>query len=753
MYNKIIKILSVLIIIFQFSFLPGLSLEAGMDSRFKLFAFLFLLLLLFSFYFLRVFHKEELVVNKSAISISLFIFLLVVFVSSLFSLDKSMSFLGAEIDIGYAFSYLSGLFLFFYFLINYYNNKESVSLLLRTFLYAYTTVLAFSYFVFIAYFFKFSFLTQIERALFLMTGSFRDLALYIAVVSVFIFAVSINKVGAKMLFPNHNAKKFLRFILFFSILQLIIMNFLPAWICLVTGMVFVLFAYYIINKVSGWEVVSGKQMFKKTFYLFLAVFFLILNLSFLSNRIFERQLDRDLKLGYARSLQITTASLREKPFLGNGGETFSYVFSKHRPQSMNDNEMWNLRYRRSASYFLEMAVSFGVFGIGTYLILIFFILKGVIGSLNFAVNKYRNGGNIEKLGIFLGILGTIFSLIVSNFVYSANMMLLFLLFLFLTFLFIYNKSFQIPSKTLNHFELIKKKEKPLYFNLFIASFLVAIISLLAFSVINFKIVLAGIYYNNFPATEDRLRQIVSLNDYDEKYLLDLLNFYRTRISANIDLAESENLQNEIIEDYRRLENITSLIISRKPHVSIIERVAKIYLDLEAYVPGSYRFAIEYFLLANELEPSNPVLMNSLARAYTAGEDSSAAKKYFKKAFELKSDYYEAKFNLAKLLLDENEREEAIVLFEELIKNQYNTQESFYALGKIYFNNGNYGKAIENFEQVILMSPNHSNALYSIALAYEEIEDKDIALHYLKRVQVLNPDNTEINEKIETLSGL
>lgn len=751
MYNQVIKFLFRAIIITGFLFLPVESTVAGMDTSFKLFVFSSLVVVLLFFYFLRVIHKSEVVINKSPITVAIVTFLIFVLVSSIFSIDKPLSIFGSGVDMGFTFSYTLFLTIFFIILITHYKTKDNISYIVRMLLYSHSALIAFCYFIFFAYLFNFSFTPFLESVLRLSIGSFNDLAMYISLVSVFIFAVSINKVATKLLFPGRNPRKFLRVLLFFSFAILVLINFLPSWICLFVGFSFILFLYKLINLKSSWEVVENKYIIRKMFYLFLVVFFLILNLSTISNQIFSRQLHKSLLLPLGESIAITSKAVEEKPFIGNGGETFRYVFSKYRGAEMNMRDAWNLRFRRSATYFLEMLSSFGILGTLAFLVLMGLVLASIVNTVSFILKKYSKGGNISQLGILVGIIAVLLVSILSFFVYSANYLLIFFFYLFLALFFVYSRSLEIENKLVNNFAVIEKESRGKLFIAFVAKLFILIFVLTILTAFNFKIVAAAWSYDSLNLTEGRLKRIIMIDSYNHFYKLKLAEFYKNQIVSEASLPESERDTEKIAKYFRELEMLSSVLAKQNSSSVVVqESVAQIYYTLETYIPGSYRLAIEFFLRATELEPSNPVILHHLGLSYLAGEDFINAEKYFRESLQEKPDYSAAKYSLSELLSKLNRPEEAITLYTELLNEQYQTTDVYFALGQLYFNNGKMDQAISNFEKVLLRSPNHSNALYSMALAYEKKENTQRERYYLEKVLELNPGAVEIKAKLDSL---
>ena len=181
-----------------------------------------------------------------------------------------------------------------------------------------------------------------------------------------------------------------------------------------------------------------------------------------------------------------------------------------------------------------------------------------------------------------------------------------------------------------------------------------------------------------------------------------------------------------------------------------ETLGVIYRDIGPLTLGSEAWAVKYFADALTLEPTNPVLATELAKAYLNNNDPVEAEKYFRRALGLKSDYYEAKFGLAKAYLKGKRDNQALTLLNELAREVYDT-EVFYELGRFYYNHGEIEKAMERFKLVLSLSPKHANSLYSLAVAYEAKGNPGEALKYYRQVLELNPGNKEVEKKIRELS--
>ena len=119
--------------------------------------------------------------------------------------------------------------------------------------------------------------------------------------------------------------------------------------------------------------------------------------------------------------------------------------------------------------------------------------------------------------------------------------------------------------------------------------------------------------------------------------------------------------------------------------------------------------------------------------------------------ELKNNYHEADFGLARLYGQQGKTDEALEILDELSKI-YKDERIYYEQGRLYYNQGEIDKALDRFLKVVEINPIHSNALYSIGLALELKGEEKLALEYFKRVLELNPDSLEVKKKVEEMEG-
>ena len=95
-------------------------------------------------------------------------------------------------------------------------------------------------------------------------------------------------------------------------------------------------------------------------------------------------------------------------------------------------------------------------------------------------------------------------------------------------------------------------------------------------------------------------------------------------------------------------------------------------------------------------------------------------------------------------------EEAIRQIETLANTYSLNVEVLFQLGRLYFNANRVDDAILQFQAVTILMPNHSNAHYSLGVAYQKKGQTSKAIQEFEKVLELNPENQDVQEKLEQL---
>jgi tetratricopeptide (TPR) repeat protein len=559
-----------------------------------------------------------------------------------------------------------------------------------------------------------------------------------------------------LVFQDWNDKKIwqnliLFILLLFSWLLLIAFNSNPAWwSMLIAGLM--VFSIYLLKTTNTKEKYRPFS-FYKIFWLILPI---ILPCVFLLNPNTTSELpsglDKAPVLDHNTSWQITYESLKSNALLGSGPGTFNNLFSLYRSKEFNNSSAWQYRFNRASSYISELISTSGALAAVSYLFLLGLIYYLVLIFFSLA------WGRRKERGFYLGIVGALLTLITGQFLYPASTTLQFLFWVLLALLVVYwrelylDKSRGINTSFFKEIKINLKENLKLKTIIYIFSFLFFSFWILI-SVWSIKIWIADYYFKYSNHQEKKLIRATRLNPSQMQYKTSLAKFYLNKVKSltSVPLA---NQNRQAVQEAIDLAVITARgAVDIAPYSTIAqETLGMIYRDISPLAQGSEPWAAKAFQEAIKSEPTNPVLYTELGKIYLAMGENDNAITTLLKAKELKEDYYEAQFNLARAYARTNDFNKAINFLKDLIQ-EYKSPDVYFELGRLLYNQGDIDGAIIQFRQAITTSPNHSNSLYSLGLAYEAKGETEEALKYFLKALDLNPGNNEIIQKIEAIRNL
>ncbi|MFH1822923.1 MAG: tetratricopeptide repeat protein [Patescibacteria group bacterium] len=686
-------------------------------------------------------EKKPIVLKTSLLDLPIIVFLLVTFLATLFSIDRYYSFFGQLGNFSQAYLVIFSFILFYFFIINFQILKNDlfkikIISLIKLLIYSYSITLA------IIYLAIGGFWEKIIRAKIILTSPFLN-AEGLSLEAFAVFSVVMISLMFGLLFfykweSNSNRLKFfIKIILFFSILLLMLVNSATVWCGLLfLSLILILFLRLASNQPEE-RGLGIKKYFWPSLIIVFSCFFLFFNQFDIYESLTGDNLTYEVRPSFITSAEVTYNTLKDNLAIGTGPGTFNYDYSLYRDIGLNNSPYWQFRFNQARSFILDLFSTIGVLGILSYLLIIgLFIYLTII---YFRKYFYKNKENKITLVLLLAI----YSLIFFQFSYLLTLPLLFLFWLLFGLII---KSWQEDGLPLIKERKIDIKEKKIIFQLIFFFIILIFSSYLILIGYGLKFALAE-YYARTNKIED-LERAVNLNSYYANYQINLAKLYFNRVEMEMYKPISFRDNNFIKDQVDKSLNWARLAVNTRPNlVTTQEALGMIYRDIKYLTSGSEFWAVQAFSEALKLEPSNPVLATELGKAYLSANMLSEAKHSFKRAIDLKADYSEAEFNLARVFIKEKNEAEAIKLLTELT-SKYNDPEINYELGRAYYNLGEIENSILWFYKVIDIDPLHANALYSLGLAYELIGEDDEALVYFKKVLEMNPDNIDLRKKVE-----
>jgi tetratricopeptide (TPR) repeat protein len=739
-----------LIVVTPLFFLPWSASKLGMDNFNKLYLLWLIVPILFFLKFYNDYRQKNLSLVKTILTWPILLFVLVMLIASLVSINKFASFWGGAGTVSSPFLALVIFVLFFFFNINYFRTSQSINLI-KCLLFSYIIVLVGAVMAFLGLVSRLAIFTNYFQ---LAAGSLAELGIYVAVMSVLLLSILLANNWEYGLQLTKWQTRLIKICLALSLFLLVIINLPAAWASLLAGTLFVGCALFLIKRQEKKLKIGEQFVIKKIFWpiLFLAisVIYLGVDLFLFDSSITTRSFVQNLRLDYTNAGQVTWQAIKHKPLLGYGPESFTDVNSLWRDPNLNSTEFWNLRFTSSPSYLLEVIITGGLLGAISYLSIIatfIFLLIRLIKKLNGAYQQP------EKMLPVIMFAALTLSLIVGQLIFAVNMVLLFLFWLCLSLFaagFIEvsgdKKTLAISGNKLK--TQIMAAVAPILFLLWIL-----------FLAVSAKYWLANSYYQRSAAltakNQDKaigsLETAVKLNPYQYFYATSLAHLYLNRGLAEIESLKKGqgNLQNMQTDFESSLKSGLLAVNDAPDSVVPYETLGGIYRDLGKYLSNANQLAILNFTKAASLEPTNPVLLTEIGKIYSSSNQIDQASAVLQRAVALKDDYYDAKFNLAKVDNEQGKFGEALAMLDDL-ENKYDPTQVYYEEGRVFYNQQNYGQSIDRFHQALTISPNYANALYSLGLAFTATGDNQQALYYFKKVSQLDPQNAEVKKKIEEL---
>ncbi len=685
--------------------------------------------------------QGEIRFKRTPLDLPIIIFLLLTLASSIASLDKFSSFFGYYGGFSDAWLGLFSLVLFYFIITNFSQSRNfKLKKLVKLFLISASLAIAIGL---AAIFGLVDKLINTGNGIF-SSSSFNTLGGSLDSLAIFCSLTIIVSAGWLVSGLSNNFKKYeswlIRSLLILALVSLLLINFWPSWYALLGGNLLII----ILSILKSSLKYNGKliKIILPLLLFLIAILFIIFPKINLTKVIFDQSLPHEINLDFRSGREVLLKVLTNQPMLGSGPGTFAYDFSLYRPAAFNYSNFWQIRFDKNGSYFMEILTGGGILAMLSYLLIIsLFIYLNII-----FIRKYFE--QLPDDNLLIVLLPAFFSILIVQLLYHNNTILWFLFWFFLAL--IMSGWSMVNPKIFPEFKFVLPKDVIKSKSIILAVFLL-IIGWFVLAGWEIKFWLADVYYAKAAGRENYLIKAAELSPYRYNYRVSLAKYYLSQAQSETLIAgRKKNYQ--LIHDYidQSINQAVAAQAANPKSVVTQETLGMIYRDIRLLTQDSEPWAIKSFNQALELEPTNPVLTCELAKAYLNNGDVAEAGTYFNKALELKSDYYDAEFGLAKVYLQNKKDSLAIDLLNQLAAVVIDP-EIYYEQGRYYFNHGEIDRAIEKFKQALRISPDYANADYSLALAYQNKGDQAQALYYFKKVLELNPEDSDVIRRVEELS--
>lgn len=706
--------------------------------------------------------EEKISINFSWHNLPAVIFVLAVSLSTLFSAYKYASFWGWPLAVAPSLLTVLVLVLFYFLILHLFRKPEEVFGLIFILMISSLVVSFFSLFqVFGKFALPFDFAKSNS---FNTIGSANSLAIFIA---------TILPLAASLIFISKSRllKSLVWLLLAISLILLLAVNFQTAWLVLLMSSSIIL-----VFGISRREMFNLSWLFLPMLFLALALFALVMKASIFP----AAALPTEVSPSLSASFKIAWETLKDfkPPFswlFGSGPGTFVYDYSKYKSLEINQTVFWATRFSSGSSEIIDRLATTGIFGFLSFLAV---IGAGIFTGFKAIVSKEARKDNLVWI-IMIGVLASFVGSVIGLLFYPSNLSLIFLFWLLVALIFSLvgskTKTFNLQAAS----EPVKGGAPWMTVGVSFVFITVLIVSMFIFFVqgqrffaeTNYMKALVSVQKADNNAAVEHLSTAIRLtNGKQDNYWRDLSQVYLFRINEELqkkDLTQEQMSQN--------VSNLISLLVeSAKSSTDSSPKNAAnwtirgyVYNNIMPLITGSDEWAIKAYEEAAKLDPKNPSIYTALGQVYAARADSlgqdkekaserqdalNSAKENLQKALDLKSDYAQARFQLAMIDIRENKAKDAITKLEETKAiAPFDTGLGF-QLGLIYQADNQKNKAQAEFERVIALDANYANARYFLGLIYDGKGEKQKAIEQFEKVAELNLDNDLIKGILENLKA-
>jgi len=753
--EKTIKVLIYLmVILIPLWFLPSTVNAVDFNKQALMVLLVVVTLIL---WLVKILSKGEIKWKSNNLNIVIGIFLVIYILATVFSLRPYNSLIGWTTHLsGALVNVLSFLALYLLIINNFKGVKETFGLLFSFLISAGVVTLVGLLQIWEAFIFPWDFA---KLTSFNTIGTVNTLG---------IFSATILTLTTALLFviKRSDIKIFFLILGLLNLIILLSLNFWILWLVLGIGMAVILL--FGLMRLVRLEESIGWVALPMTFLAIALIFML-----FRPTLPFGPQIPVEVGLTHKGSIAVVENTLKEKPILGTGPETFVFNYSKFKPEELNQTMFWNIRFSNPSAEIYSVASDLGILGLISFLaLLVLFIFKAVknlVKTIGEEVNVLKR---FLEIGLFAGWLG----LAVSWFIYPQNFTLMFLF--WLLFALYLAESSVFKQNTYN----LKRSPKVLLLTSF--SFVVVIIVIVGFLYIQGTRFVAEINYKkglDLVQMEGKIDEGINkvikstiINPYEDRsynVISQLFLLKMNRDSNMPDLDQQQRLNLMQVDAINAINSSVRASTLSPQDVSNWLTRGQVYAQLIGFINGADDWAEKAYEEAAVLDPQNPFIYTQWGKIYIAKANLMApdaqtdkaaqeriseylemALEKFNKAIELKPDYSEAHFQSALIFDAQGKSNEAIAKME--INRQLLPQDTGIAfqLGVLYYKTERYREAGAEFVRAVVLDPDFANARYFLGLLYDQAGDKESALDQFERIVRLNPDNEHIKDIIDNLKA-
>ena len=472
-------------------------------------------------------------------------------------------------------------------------------------------------------------------------------------------------------------------LLFFSIF---LINYWAVWLGIFFALIIIIFRmlkHISNNQPSSIEISGsvGQGNLLKPLFLPICIFVLALIFIFLrvpTGNIID--IPAEISPTYQASFDISTNTIKQgtkNMILGSGPATFGNQYNLYQSGGLNPTNFWQLRFSQGKAVLPTLLTTSGIAGILAVLLLLFvFFWQGF---------KNLRSGDVghRHLAVFVGAV----YFLISWFLYPINLSLMFAAFLMLGL-------FTASTSRTKEFLFTQSIQKA-FIIMLLGVFLIAG-SVFGFYTVSKKYAGAIIFNQGLnlinsedPKIDEGVVKIYRAIEIDPKdaYFRNLSEVFLFKIQETLNNQElsQEEKQKEFQKQVSNTEITANSAVQVGPQNSQNWlQSGKVYENLFVLgVQGADQLAVLNYQKASELDPQNPQIPLNLGALYKLTADRAEDQE-----------------------LKEQNLDLALVQLKKSIELKNNFSVTYYLIAQIYETLGEIDKALENYEIVLYLEPNN-----------------------------------------------
>jgi tetratricopeptide (TPR) repeat protein len=579
----------------------------------------------------------------------------------------------------------------------------------------------------------------------------------------FVLPVAIGRFAFGLQYNDKTARMFTYFVimplLVLGLIMLAVVNFWPAWLALTAGLiVFLLVALKSrlfkqeINRLTPAVVLIGVALF----FLLPTVFgfnnplttFLSKNqlLASLQNKFFLSSMPAGL------NWQVAIQAVKENPVLGQGLGNFSAVFAKFKPGLYGQT-----RFDRASSFFAELVSTTGLLGFLAYLLLLagclalaWLFIKAKknqaqapkvvvkIGSQSITASKTELIGYNLAVAQTLPLIAGLVALVIAQVFYYQPLTLAFGFWVVLALLAVYLRA----EKNERVFNFQEFPEVALVFN---GVLVVVLIGIVLTALPLSQRYLADVNYRDYLMGQgkdvSKMEAAASLAGDEPVYHVLLAEVYLNRFNEEIGKQnpDSQVLSNMLLAT--RAE-VRSAVAKAPNNASIQGAVAVIWRDLEKPAATLAAVTINNLQKALEVNPENTSLANEKVQVEAlAKEFSEMPQKTFERAVALDPQNPSLYFELGKIKQQQNDLEGARVFYEKAVSINQAYLPPYLQLALVDEAESKNKEAQARLSAVLQQAPSWVEARFHLGRMYYNEKDYDQATKQFQAALQVFPNHS------------